>query len=220
MEPESLAIRRLQRCGAPLSPEHVAHFREYFDALRRLETATNLASPFELSEGQWALLGFISRAYQLSICCTEMLAGKNWNGFYAGARGLAEAVAAVAWSLQKVARLPLLVREEPIAIGKVMNPGYAKHPELKEMYRNMSFAVHPARFGHLLGFHPRPEDHAGIMTSFSMDFSEYFFGIKVATLVVLTTWFATDARTLLELDDGAALRQGRIMVRSKAPTEA
>ena len=202
-----------------MSPEHVAHLRAYFEALRSLEAATNLASPFELSEGQWAVLGLISRAYQLSICCTEMLASKNWNGFYAGARGLAEAVAAVAWSHHKVERLPLLVREGPIVIGRVLSAGYARHPELKKMYRNMSFAVHPARSGHLLGFQSRVEDRAGIMTSFSMDFSDYYFGIMVATLVVLTTWFATDTSCLLELDGGAAVRQGRIMVRSKPSTE-
>ena len=41
MKPESLAIRRLQHCGVPVSPEQVTHLRAYFEVLRSLEAATN-----------------------------------------------------------------------------------------------------------------------------------------------------------------------------------
>ena len=215
MTPESEAVERLESCEGPIKSEDIAHLSAFFLDLRRIEETANLESPLQLREGHWALLGLVSRAYQLSLCCIEMLAGKNWNGFYAGARGLAEAVAALAWALEKVERLPLLVREDPIVIGRIMGACYRRHPELKAMYRGMSFAVHPARSGHLLGFHPEHEQGVGIMTSFSMDFSEYFFETKVATLLVLIAWFAVDARELSGLNGGAALGQGRVMISKK-----
>ena len=214
MNPETIAVRRLLRCGVAVRPDWTAHLNTYFRDLRDLESLVYEASPVELREGQWAILGMLARAYQLSVCCVEMLAAKNLNGFYAGARGLAEAVAAVAWTLQKPDRLPTLVRFGPIGVGKVLNAGYARHPNLKALYTDMSLTVHPGRSGHLLNFHPRATNRRGIMTSFSMDFSDHLFRTKMAILVVLTAWLRDDARTLVGFDGGRVLTLGHVMVRA------
>ena len=200
---------RGRETGLGGTPQHIL---SYFQDLRDLESLVNDASPVELREGQWAILGLLARAYQLSVCCVEMLAAKNRNGFYAGARGLAEAIAAVAWTLQKPDRLPTLVRFGPISVGRVLNAGYARHPDLKALYADMSLTVHPGRSGHLLGFHPRAKDRRGIMTSFSMGFSDHLFRTKMAILVVLTAWFRDDARTLIGFDGGRASTLGQVMV--------
>ena len=143
-----------------MEPESIEQLKHFFEELRELEQSVNDVSPKDLWEGQWGILGLVSRAYQLTICAIEMLASKNWNGFYASARALAEAVAAIAWVQQKVERLPVLVGFEPPSVGKVMNSGYARHPALKSLYAEMSESVHPGRSGHLLGFHPRPKTGA------------------------------------------------------------
>jgi len=213
MKAETIAVRKLLRCGTVIRPDWAAHLDTYFRDLRDLESLVNGASPVELREGQWAILGLLARAYQLSVCCVEMLAAKNWNGFYAGARGLGEAVAAVAWTLQKPDRLPTLVRFGPVSVGKFLNAGYARHPDLKALYADMSLTVHPGRSGHLLGFHPPAKDRRGIMTSFSMDFSDHFFRTKMAILIVLTGWFRDDARKLVRSDGGRAITLGQVMVR-------
>lgn len=193
--------------------------RQQFQELRELERAVNATSPRCLYEGQWAILGLIARGYQLSLCCIEMLAQGNWNGFYAGARGLLEAICAVSWSLENVMRLPSLVRQEPVKVGKMLNSGYAKWPDLKGVYSDLSAIVHPARDGHVLGFNRAALGGDCVMTSFSMGFSDSSFSLKLNTLRTLLLRFGEEIGRLVALKEDA-VRVGRVMAEFRPSTES
>ncbi len=84
------------------------------------------------------MLGLITRGYQLFLCCSEMLAEGNWNGFYTRAKGLLETICAAAWALHNVERLPSLVRQEQVVPGKMLNAGRSKGPYLNELCRELN----------------------------------------------------------------------------------
>jgi hypothetical protein len=210
MKPEEVAIRRLEDRNLNTDPETADELRRYFQHLRDLERSINAISLRRLYEGQWAILGLIARGYQLSLCCIEMLAEGNWNGFYASARSLLETVCAAAWTLQNVERLPSLVRQEQVKPGKMLNAGYSKWPCLKELYGEFSAIVHPARDGHLLGFNSGELERNGIMTSFSMSFSDSLFKRQINALRILLLQFVTGLRELASLEEHS-IRIGKVM---------
>lgn len=210
MKPEETAIRRLEASDFNVDSDTADGLRRCFQHLRELEKSINAASPQCLYEGQWAMLGLIARGYQLSLCCVEMIAEGNWNGFYAGARGLLEAVCAAAWALQNAERLPSLVRQEQVKPGKMLNAGYSKWPYLKELYSEFSAVVHPSRDGHLLGFNSDRLGQTGIMTSFSMSFSDRFLDRKLNTLRTLQLQFVAEIRELASMNEDS-IKMGKVM---------
>lgn len=216
---EEVAIRRLEVSAFSIDPIATDELRQRFQRLRELERAVNATSPRCLYEGQWAMLGLIARGYQLSICCIEMLAQGNWNGFYAGARGLLEAVCAVSWALENVKRLPSLVRQEPAKVGKMLNAGYVRWPDLKGVYTELSAIVHPARDGHVLGFNRVALEGDGVMTSFSMGFSDSSFSLKLNLIRTLLLRFVEEIGGLAALK-GDAVRVGRVMAEFRPSTES
>jgi hypothetical protein len=44
------------------------------------------------------------------LCCIGQIAGGNWNGFYAGTRGLTEPLCSIVWASDIPERLSQLVR--------------------------------------------------------------------------------------------------------------
>jgi hypothetical protein len=218
MEPEETTIRRVEASDFSVDFDTAHELRQYFQHLRDLERSINAASPRCLYEGQWAMLGLIARGYQLSLCCIEMLAEGNWNGFYAGARGLLETICAASWALQNIERLPSLVRQEQVKPGNMLNAGYSKWPYLKELYSELSAVVHPARDGHLLSFNSGELEETSITTSFSMSFSDYFFNRKLNTLRTLLLRFVAEIRELVSLKEGS-IRAGTVMAELRPKTE-
>lgn len=144
-----------------------------------------------------------------------MLAAGNWNGFYAGARGLLETICSATWALQNVERLPSFVRQEQIKPEKMLNAGYSKWPYLKELYSELSAIVHPARDGHLLGSNSGGLEGTGIMTSFS----DYFFNRKLNTLRTLLLQFAAEIRELVNQKEDS-IRVGKVMAELRPHMEA
>jgi hypothetical protein len=57
MEPEEVAIRRLEDKNLNAEPETAEELRRYFQYLRELGRSINANSPGRLYEGQWAILG-------------------------------------------------------------------------------------------------------------------------------------------------------------------
>ncbi|MDP9439441.1 MAG: hypothetical protein M3P49_11975, partial [Actinomycetota bacterium] len=78
LTPEAQAISKLR---AVRPDSELAVLEDFFRGLREIDELASAASPYELYESQWAILGVVSRSYQLMLCCIEQLAGGNWNGF-------------------------------------------------------------------------------------------------------------------------------------------
>ena len=83
MLPEERAIANLRGAPYAIGDEEIAALGEFFRQLGLIDERVTAASPTELYESQWALLGIVSRSYQLMLCCVEQIAAGNWNGFYA-----------------------------------------------------------------------------------------------------------------------------------------
>jgi hypothetical protein len=217
MTPEEVAIRKLEVSAFTVDSHTTDELRQGFQRFRELERAVNAISPRCLYEGQWAILGLIARGYQLSLCCIEMLAQSNWNGFYAGARGLLEATCAASWALEDTKMLPNLVRQEPVNVGKMLNAGYAKWPDLKGVYSDLSAIVHPARDGHVLGFNSAALEVEGVMTSFSMSFSNSSFSLKLNILRTLLFRLVAELGELASLKE-ESIRVGKVMAKLRPRT--
>ena len=81
MLPEEQAVAKLRAAPYAIVEEKIAALEEFFRQLRRIDERVMAASPTVLYESQWALLGIVSRSYQLMLCCIEQIAGGNPNGF-------------------------------------------------------------------------------------------------------------------------------------------
>lgn len=184
---------------------------EFFRQLHGIERRVMSASPTRLYESQWALLGIVSRSYQLMLCCIEQIVGGNWNGFYACARGLAETLGSIAWVSENPERLTALVRTDQLRIKALLDAGRRKHPNFGETYSALSSIVHPNRDSHLLT--PRLDLRTGaerITSSFALGFSEHFARQKIATLVDLGPSITRELTSLLEQSSNVS-RQGKAM---------
>jgi hypothetical protein len=210
MEPEDYSIAQIRSSGFAIAEEKTAVLEEFFRQLRATDEALSRASPLELYESMWAILGIISRSYQLMLCAISQLAGGNWNGFYVAARGLAETLCAVAWVNENQDRLPSLVQCEALRIGRIMNAGYQKYSQLKDIYAHLSSISHPNRDSHLLGFRsPGERRDKGILSPFCLTFSDHFANKMMELLLEI------GPKIILELDlltrDLSIMRKGRLM---------
>jgi hypothetical protein len=189
-----------------------------FVELRRIGGEAAAVSPLDLYEAQWALLGIVGRAYQLTVCSVEQIASGNWNGFYAAARALLETLFSICWVNEEPNRLSSLVRFQQVKIGKMVTAGYRKHPEMRVLYDDLSKIVHPGRDSHLLSPNVTGDiSREGLFTPFELSFSDSFAQYKVKVLLAVGPVIIAELDRLLALGEGA-LRSGRLMVgASRAP---
>ena len=209
MLPEERAIANLRGAPYAIGDEEIAALGEFFRQLRLIDERVTAASPTELYESQWALLGIVSRSYQLMLCCIEQIAAGNWNGFYAAARGLAETLGSVAWASESPERLNALVGTDELRNKALLDAARKKYPDFAGTYSVLSSIVHPNRDAHLLS--PRPGSQR-IMTPFSLGFSDHFARQKVAILVDLGPSITSELTSLLAQGSDIPKR-GRVMAR-------
>jgi hypothetical protein len=132
---EEKAIAALRANPGDLPEELIDFIPELFEKLREIEERVAKLLPGQMYEPMWGLLGLTTRTYQLMICFIEQIAGRNFNGFWAGFRALVETLCAAIWVSRKPDRLPSsLVQQTPLSIGKIMNAGYQKFPDLMAVY--------------------------------------------------------------------------------------
>jgi hypothetical protein len=131
--------------------------------------------------------------------------------FYAAARGLVEILCSIVWAREVSERLLALVRTERLNIGRTLNAGYREYPEIRETYSFLSSVVHPNRDSHLLGFRPVEErGKKGIMSSFTLSFSDYFAAQRIDLLVDLSLKINQELMKLLS-QNADVVKQGRVM---------
>ena len=222
MSPEEQAISKLRAAPYTIGEEQIAALEEFFRQLRHIDEQVTSASRTELYESQWALLGIISRSYQLMLCCTEQIAGGNWNGFYAAARGLAETLGSIAWACESPDRLTALVRTDQLRNKALLDAGRRKYPDFGDTYAALSSIVHPNRDAHLL--RPWPVLRPGaerIASPFTLGFSDYFARRKIDILLDLGPRITRELACLLAQSPDIPKR-GSVMVRldSRAPKPA
>jgi hypothetical protein len=213
MLPEERAIAELRDAPYAIGDEEIVALGEFFRQLRWIDERVTAASPTELYESQWALLGIVSRSYQLMLCCLEQIAAGNWNGFYAAARGLAETLGSVAWASESPERLNALVGTDELRNKALLDTARKKYPDFAGTYSVLSSIVHPNRDAHLLS--PRPVSRPGAqrtMTPFSLGFSDHFARQKVAILVDLGPSITSELTSLLAQGSDIPKR-GRVMAR-------
>jgi hypothetical protein len=207
--PEERTIANLRAARHAIGDEEIAALEEFFRQLRWIDARVTAASPTELYESQWALLGIVSRSYQLMLCCIEQIAGGNWNGFYAAARGLAETLGSIVWASESPERLTALVRTDELRNKALLDAARRKCPGFGATYSALSSIVHPNRDAHLLS--PRPSAHR-IMTPFTLGFSDHFAQRKIAILADLGPSI-TDELTSLLAQGPDIPKRGRVMAR-------
>jgi hypothetical protein len=211
MSPEEQAISKLMAAPYAIGEEQIAALEGFFRELRRIDERVTAASPNRLYESQWALLGIVSRSYQLMLCCVEQIARGNWNGFYAAARGLAETLGSVAWACENPERLTALVGTDQLRNKALLDAARRKHPGFGDTYSTLTSVVHPNRDAHLLS--PRPVSRPGeerIMSPFTLGFSDHFARQKIGIIVDLGPSIISELASLL--DQGPDVpRRGRVM---------
>jgi hypothetical protein len=208
--PEERAISKLT---ATRPDAELAILRDFFRELREIDELVSAASLYELYESQWAVLGILSRSYQLMLCCIDQLAGGNWNGFYAAARGLVETLCSVVWAREAPERLVALVRTDQLKIGRMVSAGGRKYPDVKDVYAELSAIAHPNRDSHLLGHRPVEEwGKRSMMSPFTLSFSDEYAALKMNLLTTIGPRIVQELRGLLE-QDANIVRQGRIMAK-------
>ena len=198
MLPEERTIANLRAAPYVIGDEEIAALEEFFRQLRWIDERVTAASPTELYESQWALLGIVGRSYQLMLCCIEQIAGGNWNGFYAAARGLAETLGSIVWASESPERLTALVRTDELRNKALLDAARRKYPKLGETYSALSSIVHPNRGSHLLS--PLPVSRVGalrIMTPFTLGFSDHYARQKIAILMDLGPSITGELTSLL-----------------------
>ena len=214
---EDKYLDELKNCSFNFKEQELEVCKQFFINLRALEQLIWEKSPEQLFEAQWSLLGIISRSYQLGLSSIQQIYSKNFNGYYCSVRGLMESLAVIVWASEKPDRLKTLVQFTPLSIGKIMNALYKKHPKLKKLYSTLSKTVHPNRNSHLLG-HRSKEDMSngmiGFMTSFDMNFSDYFAKEKITILLVLSQIIILELETIIETNQD--IYKGKMMVSIKA----
>ena len=219
MLPEERALATLVAAPYTIGDADVATLEEFFRQLRRIDEQVTAASPTVLYESQWALLGIVSRSYQLMLCCIEQIVGGNWNGFYAAARGLAETLGSIVWASENSERLTALVRTDELRNKALLDAARRKYSGFGNMYSALSRIVHPNRDSHLLS--PRPVAQPGeerIMSPFYLGFSDSFAQQKVSILVDLGPNITSELMSLLAQDRDVSKR-GRVMARRAFSSE-
>jgi len=213
MLPEERAIAELRGAPYAIGDKEIAALGEFFRQLRWIDERVTAASPTKLYESQWALLGIVSRSYQLMLCCVEQIAAGNWNGFYAAARGLAETLGSVAWASESPERLNTLVGTDELRNKALLDTARKKYPDFVDTYSVLSSIVHPNRDAHLLS--PQPVSRLGAqrtMTPFRLGFSDHFARQKVAILVDLGPSITSELTSLLA-QGSDILKRGGVLAR-------
>lgn len=219
MLPEEQALANLRAAPYAISGDDIATLEKFFRQLRVFDERVTAASPTKLYESQWALLGLASRSYQLMLCCIEQIAGGNWNGFYAGTRGLAETLGSILWASENPERLTSLVRTDELRIKSLLDAARRKLPGFGDTYSALSRIVHPNRGSHLLL--PRPVSRPGeerLMSSFTLGFSDSFAHQKIGILVDLGPSITRELVSLLAQAPDVSKR-GRVMARLSFPSD-
>lgn len=213
MLPEERAIANLKAMPHAIGEEKIAALEEFFRQLRWIDERVTAASPTELYESQWAHLEIVSRSNQLMLCCMEQIAGGNWNGFYAAARGLAETLGSVAWASDSPERLTSAGDRDELKNKALLDAARRKYPGFAGTYSALSSIVHPNRDAHLLSPQPisRPVAKRTV-TPFSLSFSDHFAQQKIAILLDLGPRITSGLITLLAQGPDVAKR-GRGMAR-------
>ena len=212
MSLEEKYLEKLNGCKFSFSEEEMKICRHFFHDLREMDQVIWKKSPEKLFEAQWALLGIISRSYQLGLSSIQQIYSKNFNGFYCSVRGLMETLSAILWSNENHDRLLSLVNFTPLKIGKIMNASYKKYPQLKNLYSKLSNIAHPNRNSHLLGFRNKKEiqnDIIGFMSPFDMNFSDDFAKEKMKILVELFILIITELKIIISFNDSVI--NGKVM---------
>ena len=213
---EEKYLKELKKSTFNFSKDELNICYNFFIELRRIDQLIWKESPEQLFESQWALLGIVSRSYQLSLSSIQQIYSKNFNGFYCSVRGLMETLSSIIWSNENRDRLKSFVQFTPMKIGRLMNASYKKYPQLKNLYSKLSNVAHPNRDSHLLGFRKKAEIDNGIlgfMSPFDMDFSDYFAKEKMKILVVLLIAIITELKIIISYDD--SIKNGKIMASIK-----
>jgi hypothetical protein len=208
---ENEIISRLRAAWLEIEEKQIEILEGFFLQLRDLDDKIAKKSPHELYESMWGLLGTMSRSYQLMLSAIDQIAGRNLNGFYVSARALVETLCSIIWASEKPSRFCNLVQFESLRIGRIMNAGYRKYPELKDVYSELSNIAHPNRGSHLLG--PRPlEDRTtkGVFGPFNLDFSISFAKRMVHELTRIGPLINSELEELISSNDDI-IRRGRLM---------
>jgi hypothetical protein len=208
MNTEDRAIESLRANPRGLRSDLIDFLPKLFEQLRAIECKAVNLSPGVMYESMWGCLGLMARAYQLMICSTEQLANRNFNGFYASFRALVETLCAVVWATAKPGRISSLVQENPISIGKILNAGYHKYPDLKHIYILASGIAHPNRDGHLLS--PLKGDDDRIFTPFALEFSEWFAKRKLDLLLDMSVRIIDEFELFIKLQS-SELTKGKVV---------
>jgi len=213
MNHEKQAVRKLRLSWPEIPESHIESLELFFVQLRAVDGETARLSPHELHESLWGILGILSRCYQLLLCSIKQVGDRNLNGFYVAARGLVETLCSVVWVNEKPERLCNLVQLESLRIGRIMNSGYRKYPNLNTVYSNMSSIVHPNRTSQSLG--PRSMEEVkdnGVFGPFSLNFSAGFAQKMIDDLINLISLIISELETVISGGEDV-VRGGRLMVR-------
>lgn len=213
MTPEEQAISKLRSTWPQIQRDRVETLELFFVQLRAVDDHIGRPSPSELHESLWGIFGLMSRSYELMLCSINQVEAKNLNGFYVAARGLVETLCSIVWANEKPERLCNLVRFEPLWIGRIMNSGYRKYPDLKTLYSAMSKVAHPNRTSHLLC--PRPIEEIkekGAFGPFSLNLSNSFAQRMINDLASLSPLIIAELNTLISKGE-EVIRGGCLMVR-------
>jgi hypothetical protein len=213
---EEKYLKELKKSSFNFSKDEIKICRHFFVELREIDQLIWKESPEQLFESQWALLGIVSRSYQLSLSSIQQIYSKNFNGYYCSVRGLMETLSGIIWSNENRERLKSFVQFTPLKIGRLMNSSYKKYPQLKNLYSKLSNIAHPNRDSHLLGFRKKEEIENGVigfMSPFDMDFSNYFANEKMKILIVLLVAIITELRIITSHND--SIKNGKVMVSIK-----
>jgi len=211
MKYEEEFLKRIESSSKELDAKRIALLRDFFVRLREIGDQVSSLSPKKLYEAQQAVLGLISRAYQLMLSSIDSIALGNWNAFHACARGLVETTCAAVWAKEDPARLPSLIQFTPLKTGRVLNAGYRAFPNLKELYQELSGVVHPNRDSHVLSWRNRSEwESTGLMTPFYLGVSDYLANQQLLVLDAVAPILLGELSALRDLgaDD---LLTGRVM---------
>ena len=209
-EMEGVLIEKYKENYSKLGNEFNIQFKDFFDSLRDVQSIVNLNCKDKLTEGAWTLHGILHSCYDCYFLTIEQIITKNKKGIAAGLRGLIENIGAILWIHEEPLRAPNLVRFQNVKVGKLVNKGYIKYPDLKTDYENYSEFFHPARNGHLLGLPELTEE--GLAWKFEFGFSDWFISEFSKDLVKLGKIVITE---FIELKNHI----GRIVISGKTMME-
>jgi hypothetical protein len=135
---------------------------------------------------------------------------KNKKGISSGLRGLIENIGAITWISEESQRAQNLVKFQSVKVGKLVNKGILRYPELKDKYEEYSEFFHPARSGHLIDVPGLTENELAV--KFAFDFSDWFIEEFSKDMVrfglIILSELKSSEEKYIEI-----VRHGKVMVR-------